>query len=77
MLKGSHVKWFIDCEVAAKIVEFGNQVCIKWPEGFLIFIRLGFHLEVQWIPRTSNQQADYINRLIDTDDWQITDEIFS
>ena len=29
---------------------------------------------MQWIPRTSNQQADYISRLIDTDDWQITEE---
>ena len=32
---------------------------------------MGIHLEVQWIPRTSNQKADDINRLIDTD-WQIT-----
>ena len=46
MLEGSHVKWFIDGEVAAKIVEFGNQVCIKWPEEFDICIRLGIHLEV-------------------------------
>ena len=38
MLEGSHVKWFIDGEVAAKIVEFGNQACIKWPGGFLIFV---------------------------------------
>ena len=33
-------------------------------------------LEVQWIPRTLNQQADYISRLLDTDDWQITDDLF-
>ena len=33
-------------------------------------------MEVQWIPRTLNQQADYISRLIDTDDWQITEEFF-
>ena len=43
---------------------------------FDICIRSGIHLEVQWIPRTSNRQADYISRLIDTDDWQITDEFF-
>ena len=30
---------------------------------------------MQWIPRTSNQQAD-VSRLIDTDDWQITEENF-
>ena len=33
---------------------------------FDICIRSGIHLEVQWIPRTLNQQADYISRLIDT-----------
>ena len=26
-------------------------------------------LEVQWIPRTENEKADYISRLIDFDDW--------
>ena len=33
-------------------------------------------LEVQWIPRTENERADYISRLIDFDDWQITSEFF-
>ena len=40
---------------------------------FNICLRLRIHLEVQWIPRTSNQQAA-ISRLIDTDEWQITEE---
>ena len=33
-------------------------------------------LEVQWIPRKENEKADYISRLIDFDDWQITPEFF-
>ena len=33
-------------------------------------------LEVQWIPRTENEKADYISRLIDFDDCQITPEFF-
>ena len=33
-------------------------------------------LEVQWIPGTENEKADYISRLIDFDDWQITPEFF-
>ena len=43
---------------------------------FNICIQSGIYLEVQWIPRTLNQQADYISRLLDTDDWQITDDLF-
>ena len=34
------------------------------------------HLEVQWIPRTELERADYISRLIDVDDWQITPSCF-
>ena len=37
LLEGSHVKWFTDSQVAAKIAEV-NWACIKWPEGFLIFV---------------------------------------
>ena len=33
-------------------------------------------LEIQWIPRSEFQRADYINRLIDTDDWQISTQFF-
>jgi len=33
-------------------------------------------MDVQWIPRTENERADYISRLIDFDDWQITQEFF-
>jgi hypothetical protein len=35
------------------------------------------NLEIQWIPRTENEKADYISRLIDTDDWKITEEFFA
>ena len=31
---------------------------------------------MQWISRTSNQQAYFISRLIDTDDWQVIEEFF-
>ena len=43
---------------------------------FNICIQPGIYLEIQWIPRTLNQQADFINRLLDTDDWWITDDLF-
>ena len=79
MLEGSRVKWFTDSQVAAKIVEVGSMKLGLHKMARRIFdicIRSGIHLEVQWIPRTSNQQADYISRLIDTDDWQITEEFF-
>ena len=78
-LQSSHFRWFADCQVAGKIVEVDSMKLGFHKMSRRIFdicFRSGTHLEVQWIPRTSNQQADYISRLIHTDDWQITDEFF-
>ena len=33
-------------------------------------------LEVDWILRTCNEQADFVSRLIDLDDWEIKPSIF-
>ena len=74
-----NVKWFTDSQVAAKIVEVGSMKLGLHKMARRIFdicIRSGIHLDAQWIPRTSNQQTVYISRLIDTDDWQITEEFF-
>ena len=79
VLKGSHVKWFTDNQAAARIVEVGSMKLDLHRMArsiFKICIQSGIYLEVQWIPRTLNQQADYISRLLDTDDWQITDDLF-
>ena len=79
LLEGSHVKWYTDSQAAAKVVEVGS---IKFDlhrvarSIFSICMQLSIHLEVQWIPRSLNQQADYISHLIGIDDWQITNEFF-
>ena len=33
-------------------------------------------LEIEWIPRTLNKKADYISRIIDSDDWGLSLETF-
>ena len=63
VLDGSHVKKLTDSQVAAKIVEVGSMKLGLHKMArriFYICIRTGIHLEVQWIPRTSNQQAKLI-----------------
>ena len=66
LLEGSHVKWYTDSQAAAKVVEVGS---IKFDlhrvarSIFSICMQLSIHLEVQWIPRSLNQQADYISHL--------------
>ena len=43
---------------------------------FQFCVEHSIRLEVQWIPRTENEKADYISRLVDFDDWQITHDLF-
>ena len=79
VLKGSHVKWFTDNQDAARIVEVGSMKLELHRMARRIFdncVQSGIYLDIQWIPRTLNQQADYISRLIDIDDWQTTDDLF-
>jgi hypothetical protein len=33
-------------------------------------------LAIQWIPRSENEKADYISRLIDHEDWEISGKNF-
>ena len=33
-------------------------------------------IDVQWIPRDSNTQADYVSKLCDFDDWCVSHEFF-
>ena len=77
LVEGSHFKWFTDSQAASKVVEVGS---LKFDlhrvarSIFCICIQSGIHLEVQWIPRSLNQQGDCISRLIDIDDWQLANK---
>ena len=45
-------------------------------ESFQFRANNGIELELQWIPRTEIERADYISRIIDIDDWQISADCF-
>ena len=71
VLKGSHVKWFTDNQAVARIVEVSSMKLVLHRMARRIFdicAQSGICLDIQWIPRTFNEQADYISRLIDGDD---------
>lgn len=79
MLDGSHIKWFTDNQAAAKIVEIGSMKLDLHSLAIRIFqycALKNIKLEIEWIPRSDNEQADAISRIIDLDDWQISEEFF-
>ena len=69
--------WRVPSLSGGSLVEVGSMKLDLHRLAVKIFQFCAEHnirLEVQWIPRTENEKADYISRLIDFDDWQITPE---
>ena len=61
-----------------------SQSVVKKPllqqEAIAIFnnsIRNQVRIEPEWIPREANQQADFISRIVDSDDWSLHPELFA
>ena len=43
---------------------------------FEICVQHGISIEPEWLPRSSNEQADYLSRIVDLDDWSVSPHIF-
>ena len=78
----SRVKLLVDNQSAARIIDVGSmksELHSIAMEIFFICLRNGISLAVQWIPRSLNEAADSASReafMVDTDDWQITQQFF-
>ena len=82
MIKNLHVKFLVDSQSAARIVESGSmKEDLQWfaTEIFHICYENNVSLKIDWIPRKQNTLADWASReadLIDVEDWQLTDSFF-
>ena len=43
---------------------------------FSICLKALIELDIQWIPRSLNEKADYLSKIIDYDHWEITPQLF-
>ena len=78
-LAGHRVKWFTDNQ-NVRIVQAGSKKQHLQAIALSIFttcFRQGIQLDMEWIPRSPNDKADYISRIRDYDDWKINPDIFS
>ena len=78
LLKNCNVELFTDSKMAARITEVGSMKFEYHQLAIGIFstcLHANIHLDLQWIPRTANEQADY-SRLNDFDDWEVAPSIF-
>ena len=78
-LKDTNVKWFTDSQNCMRIIQAGSMkldLQILAYSIFTICLNNNISLELDWIPRSENEKADFLSKLVDYDDWGITDEFF-
>ncbi|XP_071796296.1 uncharacterized protein [Asterias amurensis] len=79
-IHASKLKLLTDSQCAAKIIESGsmkpnlNNLVV---DIFNICLNNSIRIDVEWIPRAKNDQADFVSRILDTDDWSLSEKFFS
>ncbi|VDI18252.1 Hypothetical predicted protein [Mytilus galloprovincialis] len=78
-MRDKRIKWFTDNQNVVSIVHKGSMKPYLQDIAYDIFVtclKYNVSLEVEWIPRAENEIADYISRIIDTDDWGVAVHVF-
>ena len=78
-LAGHRVKWFTDNQNVVRIVQLGSRRQHLQDGAMSIFevcLANNIRLDIAWIPRSLNDRADFISRIVDYDDWQLCPRIF-
>ena len=79
LLKGRTIKWYTDNQSIARIVEVGSMKedlqCLAL-RIFSMCLLSCITLEVEWIPRSANDTADFLSRIVDYDDWRVNRDYF-
>ena len=71
--------WFSDNQAVVRIVQVGSGKP-HLQEGALSIFELCFQhnikLEMEWVPRSANELADYMSHVRDFDDWMVNPSLF-
>ena len=70
-LEGHKVKWLTDNQGVQYIITSESKKSQGALAIFEVCLSHSIRLEVEWIPRKENEQADYINHIVDVDDWMV------
>ena len=78
-LADQRVRCFTDNQKVVRIVQVGSMVKELHDialDVFLLTSQRHIHLDLNWLPREQNSQADFVSKMIDFDDYCVNDEIF-
>ncbi|XP_033729279.1 uncharacterized protein LOC117318361 [Pecten maximus] len=79
VLQGQRVKWFSDNQGVIGIVDKGSMKAELQDIAMHIYekcCRFNIRLEMEWVPRAENEKADYLSRINDPDDWEISNSVY-
>jgi len=79
ILKDIRIQWFTDNQNVVSIVAKGSMKLESQDIALCIFKNCVQHnssTDVEWVPRTNNDKADYISIIIDYGDWSVVYELF-
>ena len=78
-LSNSSVKWFTDNQAVPIIVDSGSmkeELHKLSVDIFYVTRDYNIDLDVEWIPRSLNDKADYLSKIVDCNDWKVKDCYF-
>jgi hypothetical protein len=78
-VNGKRIKWFTDNQNVVNIISKGSMKCHLQDIALDIYkqcLNYNLSLDVEWIPRTKNERADFISRIVDFDYWGISEDLF-
>ena len=73
------IRWFTDNQNVVRILQVGSRqphlqnIALKI---FALSINSHIHLQPEWVLRELNEQADYLSRIVDFDDWMLNPQVF-
>ena len=79
LVKRHTIKWYTDNQSVSRIVEVGSMKEDLQRLTLRIFSMCLLNcitLEVEWIPRSANDRADFLSRVVDYDDWRVKRDYF-
>ena len=79
ILSGHKVKWYSDNQAACHIFKKGSMkpdLQDLAPDLYIECLRNRLTVDIEWIPRIMNKEADTISKVIDYDEWETTEFLF-
>ena len=79
-LNGSSIKWYTNNKNVALILNISSKKQHLQSEIMQIFnicYPRSINIDIEWIPRTQNERADYLSKIYDDNDWGISDILFN